>query len=202
MTTDTDNLAIKHFTKTPAHKNEYLLINKNEAAVIDVAEAYDDISGLIRESGLRLKYVLITHATKAHIQALTRLKNTFGGTLCLHEHELDLVKKFDSALVPDRLVKDNAILNLGNAKIKIFHTPGHTRGSLSFYVEEAGALFSGATLLKGGYGQIWGPGSMSLMVFSLKRLSYNIPALTTVFSGSGELTTMGKEPWIQCLRSA
>lgn len=202
MTPDTDSLAIEHFTNMPAHKNEYLLINKNEAAVIDVADAYEDISGAIRESGLRLKYILITHATKAHIQGLHQLKKTFGGTFCLHEHELDLVKEFDSGLVPDRFVKDNAILTLGNTKIKIFHTPGHTKGSLSYYVEEAAALFSGATLLKGGYGQIWGPGSMSLMVFSLKRLSYNIPALTTVFSGSGELTTMGKESWIQCLRSA
>ena len=48
MTTNTDKLAIEHFVKTPAHKNEYLLINKNEAAVIDVAEAYEDISGKIR----------------------------------------------------------------------------------------------------------------------------------------------------------
>ena len=202
MATDTDNLKIEHFTKTSAHKNEYLLINQNEAAVIDVAEAFEDVSGAIKESGLRLKYILITHATKAHIQALDQLKKTFGGTFCLHEHEFDLVKEFDSALVPDRFVKDNTVLTLGDTKIRIFHTPGHTKGSLSFYVEESDALFSGATLLKGGYGQIWGPGSMSLMVFSLKRLSYNIPALTTVFSGSGELTTMGKESWIQCLRSA
>jgi hypothetical protein len=39
------------------------------------------------------------------------------------------------------------------------------------------------------------------MLFSLKRLSYNIPAKTTIYTGSGDLTTMGNEGWIQCLRS-
>jgi hypothetical protein len=50
--------------------------------------------------------------------------------------------------------------------------------------------------------KIWGPKSMSLILFSLKRLSYNIPAKTTVYTGSGDLTVMGNEGWIQCLRSA
>jgi hypothetical protein len=57
-------------------------------------------------------------------------------------------------------------------------------------------------MLKNGYGKIWGPKSMSMMLFSLKRLSYNIPPETTVYTGSGELTRMGDEGWIQCLRSA
>ena len=202
MKAEMDKLEIKHFTMPPDRKNEYLLINKTEAAVIDVAAAYEDISGILKDSGLRLKYILITHAHKAHIQALNRLKKNFGGAFCLHAHEYDLVKQSDNELVPDRFVKDSAILTLGNTKIKVFHTPGHTKGSLSFYVKEAKALFSGATLLKGGYGKIWGPGSMSLMIFSLKRLSYNVPALTTIFTGSGDLTTMAREGWIQCLRSA
>ncbi len=60
----------------------------------------------------------------------------------------------------------------------------------------------GSSFLKKGYGKIWGPQSMSLMIFSLKRLSYNIPSETTIYTGSGELTTMGDEGWIQCLRSA
>ena len=60
----------------------------------------------------------------------------------------------------------------------------------------------GSSFLKKGYGKIWGPQSMSLMVFSLKRLSYTIPAETTIYTGSGDLTTMGDEGWIQCLRSA
>ena len=202
MKPDDDQLVIRHFAIPPAQKNEYLLISKTEAAVIDVAAAYDEISGIISKSGLRLRYILVTHAHKAHVQALRRLRENYGGTFCLHSHELELVRELDRELVPDRFVKDNESLSLGGTKIRIYHTPGHTKGSLVFYVKSAKALFSGATLLKGGYGQIWGPGSMSLMVFSLKRLSYNIPAWTTIFTGSGDLTTMAAESWIQCLRSA
>jgi hypothetical protein len=43
---------------------------------------------------------------------------------------------------------------------------------------------------------------MSLMLFSLKRLGSTIPAETTIYTGSGELSKMATEGWIHCLRSA
>jgi glyoxylase-like metal-dependent hydrolase (beta-lactamase superfamily II) len=81
-------------------------------------------------------------------------------------------------------------------------TAGHTKGSVCFWVKTAKALFSGSTLLKKGYGQIWGPSSMSLMHFSMKRLGSIIPAETTIYTGSVELSKMANEGWIHCMRSA
>ena len=105
------------------------------------------------------------------------------------------------ALEPEEELKDEQILPLGDVEIEVILTAGHTKGSVSYYVSQAQALFSGSSFLKKGYGKIWGPKSMSLMLFSLKRLSYNIPAETTIYTGSGDLTTMGDEGWVQCLRS-
>jgi glyoxylase-like metal-dependent hydrolase (beta-lactamase superfamily II) len=86
-------------------------------------------------------------------------------------------------------------------EIKRFTTPRDKNQYLLISRNEAAALFSGSTFLKRGYGKIWGPKSMSLMLFSLKRLSYNLPSKTKIYPGSGELTEMGNEGWIQCLRS-
>ena len=94
------------------------------------------------------------------------------------------------------------LMGMGDVEIMVLLTAGHTKGSVCFWVKAAKALFSGSTLLKKSYGRIWGPSSMSLMHFSMKRLSSTIPAETTIYTGSGELTKMRNEGWIHCMRSA
>jgi len=193
------NLIIKGFVSPSNENNVYLLINGDEAAVIDAANAYDDIRNILDETGVGLKYLLVTHAHKTHIQSVSMLKKDLGGTFCLHKLDLDLLKESDDNLKPDLPVKDNTSLRLKDSVIKVLHTPGHTPGSLCFYVKKAKALFSGDTLLKGEFGKIWGPHSMGLMLRSLKRLNSVIPPKTTVYPGHGFLTTMSDEAWLDCL---
>jgi hydroxyacylglutathione hydrolase len=195
------DLGIQRFV-SKSGKNQYLLTSAGEAAVVDVSESYDEISRILDKMGIGLKYLLITHAHKSHLKALPELKNKYGGIFCLHEFEYELLKDSVIQLEPDRFVKDKERLQLGDIEIEVLLTAGHTKGHVCFYVKSVDALFSGSTFLKRGYGKIWGPKSMSLMLFSLKRLSYNIPPKTTIYTGSGGLTTMGNEGWIQCLRSA
>ena len=195
------NTQIKRLISTSG-KNQYLLVSAGEAAAIDVSEAHDEVGSILDGMGIGLKYLLITHGHKFHLQALGDLKKKYGGTFCLHEYEYEIYKESETALEPDRFLKDGEKLQLGDIEIEVILTAGHTKGSVSYYVKEADALFSGSSFLKKGYGKIWGPQSMSLMIFSLKRLSYNIPAETTIYTGSGDLTTMGEEGWVQCLRSA
>jgi glyoxylase-like metal-dependent hydrolase (beta-lactamase superfamily II) len=195
------NLEIQRFVSTTG-KNQYLLTSAGEAAIIDVSESYDEICKILDNMEIGLKYLLITHAHKLHLQALPELKRNYGGTFCIHEYEYELLKETDDYLEPDRFVKDKELLPLGDIEIEVLLTAGHTKGHVCYYVKKTDALFSGSTVLRRGYGKIWGPKSMSLILFSLKRLSYTIPAKTTIYPGSGDLTTMGNEGWIQCLRSA
>jgi hydroxyacylglutathione hydrolase len=196
-----NNLTIQRFVSTTG-KNQYFLTSAGETAVIDASEGYDEICKILDHMGVGLKYLFVTHAHKRYLQALPELKKNYGGTFCLHEYEHELLRESGGNLEPDRFVKDKELLKLGDIEIEVLLTAGHTKGHLCYYVKKADALFSGSSLLKRGYGKIWGPKSMSLMIFSLKRLSYNIPAQTTIYTGSGDLTTMGNEGWIQCLRSA
>ena len=195
------NLEIQRFVSTTG-KNQYLLMSEGQAAVIDVSESYDEIYKILDNTEIGLRYLLVTHAHRGHLKALPELKRKYGGTFCLHEYEYELFKESESNLEPDRFVKDKEALQLGDIEIEVLLTAGHTKGHVCFYVKKFDALFSGSSFLKRGYGKIWGPKSMSLMLFSLKRLSYNISPETTIYTGSGDLTTMGNEGWIQCLRSA
>jgi glyoxylase-like metal-dependent hydrolase (beta-lactamase superfamily II) len=193
------DLMIKSFSFSPKGPNVYLLINSQEAAVIDAAHCYDDIKSTLDELGARLKYILVTHGHLSHVHSLSRVKKEMGGMVCLHKSDAELLKAVDSQLEPDLLLKDNASLKLGRTTIKVLHTPGHTPGSLCFHIREAKALFSGDTLLKGEFGRIQGPHSMGLMLRSLKRLNSVIPPKTTVYPGHGPSTTMSKEAWLDTL---
>ena len=195
------DLEVKHF-QSQSGSNQYLLISGSQAASIDVSEAIDEVDRILKDRDLTMKYLLVTHAHRSHVQALPLLKEKFGAAFCLHEYEYQHLKETDVDTEPDRILNDNDILNLGNVQIRVLLTAGHTKGSVCYWIKEADAMFSGSTLLKKAYGQIWGPSSMSLMHFSLKRLGSTIPAETTIYTGSGELTKMADEGWIHCMRSA
>ncbi|MDX1707625.1 MAG: MBL fold metallo-hydrolase [Desulfobacterales bacterium] len=183
-------------------QNQYVLISGSQAATIDVSESIDEVGKILADRELTMKYLLVTHAHPSRVRALPDLKQRFGATFCLHEYEYQHLKETELSIEPDQILNDNDTLRLGLTKIKVLLTAGHTKGSVCFWIKEAKALFSGSTLLRKGYGQIWGPSSMSLMHFSLKRLGSTIPAKTTIYTGSGELTQMANEGWIHCMRSA
>jgi glyoxylase-like metal-dependent hydrolase (beta-lactamase superfamily II) len=181
-------------------KNEYLLINGKEAASIDVGASCEEVCETLHRRHLHLKYLLVTHAHHSHLTTLPQLKARFGAAFCLCADDADLLRASGVSIEPDLLLRDNARLALGDGVIRSVHTPGHTPGSLCFYVKDMDILFSGRTLEKDGYGTIWGPSSMAAMLTSLKRLNGNFCS-AAVYPGRGEPTTMRKEAWLNCLRS-
>jgi hydroxyacylglutathione hydrolase len=195
-----NNFTFIRFNPSDSDKNEYLLINRDEAATIDVCTSCDEVLEILQREKLSLKYLLVTHAHRSHLTALPTLKTAAGGTFCLCRDDYDLLETAGVQIEPDTFIKDNAKLELGDGIIRVLHTPGHTSGSLCFYVKDADILFSGRTLEKDGYGTIWGPISMSHMLISLKRLDGALPS-AAVYPGRGESTTMRKEAWLNCLRS-
>lgn len=99
MNKNEGHLDVKRFVSAKG-KNQYLLISGNEAAVIDVSDAVDDVGKIITEIGLTLKYLLVSHAHPSHVEALPKLKQNFNGTFCLHEYEYQHLKETDISLEP------------------------------------------------------------------------------------------------------
>ena len=154
MAKSNGHLEVKRFVSDQG-KNQYLLISGKEAAVIDVSDAAGEVGELIDEMGLTLKYLLVSHAHQSHVAALPRLKEKFGAAFCLHEYEYQHLKETNVTNEPDQILQDNDTLKLGDIKIKVLLTAGHTKGSVCFWIKTAKALFSGSTLLKKDYPFRW-----------------------------------------------
>jgi glyoxylase-like metal-dependent hydrolase (beta-lactamase superfamily II) len=193
------NLTIKTLTSAPKETNVYLLVSGSEAAIVDAADGCDVLRESLKEMGAALKYILLTHGHPSHISSLSRIKKEMGGTICMHPSDRDLLRQKEEGLEADLLLADGQLLELAAATIKVFHTPGHTPGSVCYHLRDPGVLFTGDTLLKGEFGKIRGPHSMGLMLRSLKRLNSVIPPKTSIYPGHGPTSTMSKEAWLDTL---
>ena len=93
---------------------------------------------------------------------------------------------------PDVMLDDIKTLDIGNSVIKVFHTPGHSRGGVSFLLEDN--LFSGDLLFKESIGRFdFDHSNLWTELKSLRFLMENFDDSVKVYPGHGESTTIGYE---------
>ena len=115
-----------------------------EALIIDpVLENIDQYIKLLNELDLKLVKVIDTHIHADHITAASKLKDKTNCTTIMGEHTPS-----DAVEIK---VKDNEIIYVDKLEIKVIYTPGHTKDSYSFLMDDY--LFSGDTLLINGTGR-------------------------------------------------
>ena len=115
-----------------------------EALIIDpVLENIEQYIKLLNELDLKLIKVIDTHIHADHITAASKLKNKTNCTTIMGEHTPS-----DAVEIK---VKDNEIIYVDKLEIKVIYTPGHTKDSYSFLMNDY--LFSGDTLLINGTGR-------------------------------------------------
>ncbi|MDA7767675.1 MBL fold metallo-hydrolase [Candidatus Pelagibacter sp.] len=115
-----------------------------EALIIDpVLENIERYIKLLNELDLKLVKVIDTHIHADHITAASKLKNKTNCTTIMGEHTPS-----DAVEIK---VKDNEIIYVDKLEIKVIYTPGHTKDSYSFLMDDY--LFSGDTLLINGTGR-------------------------------------------------
>lgn len=96
----------------------------------------------------------------------------------------------------DHPIAEGNRMTIADVEFRVLHTPGHTPGSVTIWVSDADALFTGDTLLKGGAGHTAEPGaSLPELGASVRRLA-TFPEATGVFAGHGAPTTIGDEAWL------
>ncbi len=185
--------------------NSYIISDSDtmESAVIDPADSCSKILSRAREIGANIKYIIITHAHCDHIGALDELKANTNAAVCigeadnsdLNDNTLSLCNIFGTEspkTKADIILRDNDELKLGEATLKIIHTPGHTKGGICIYTP--GILISGDTLFAESVGRTDFPGgSMSELVHSIKDKLFCLPDDTKVYPGHGESTSIGHE---------
>jgi glyoxylase-like metal-dependent hydrolase (beta-lactamase superfamily II) len=97
------------------------------------------------------------------------------------------------AVIPDVVLEGNETIFVGKIEIQVIYTPGHTEGSVCYYLSQEKLLFSGDTLFRGTIGRI--NGSESMMWESLQKLSH-LPPDTRVIPGHSKDTTIGEEAFL------
>jgi sulfur dioxygenase len=147
--------------------------DSREAALIDpVLDTVDRDLSLVSELGLQLKYVLDTHIHADHVTAAGELRKRTKAKTAVSE-----LASVDCA---DIQLKDQQELMLGNRKIKVLTTPGHTNSCLCFLFENK--LFSGDTLLIRGTGRTdFQQGSAEKLFESVHEKLFTLPDFTQVY---------------------
>jgi hydroxyacylglutathione hydrolase len=166
--------------------NAYLITcnQTGESALIDAPGKAGLVLEQLRERNL--KYVLMTHNHRDHIGALSELKSRLKIPVYGHA---DDASGYPVSL--DKELTDWEILALGNQDVRVFHTPGHTDGSLCFLI--GNFLFSGDTLFPGGPGYTASPDNFRSIIKSITGKLFNLPDNTIVYPGHGTSTVIGKE---------
>jgi len=185
--------------------NNYILFDEesNEIVLIDAGGDLEATKAEIDKLGGELKYLLNTHGHMDHIAGDYDIQNYYNVPIYLHKDDESLVHEMKQYLqylgMPDyeepqniTYIEDGQIFKIGEHIIKTIHTPGHTRGGVSYLIGDM--LFSGDTLFFESIGRTDLPGgSYEELVKSIKTKLFTLPENIIVYPGHGESSTIGHE---------
>lgn len=215
--------------------NCYILTEGNEAIVIDPGGDPQLILDKLKASRTKVTYIVNTHGHIDHIAANAEIKNATGAEILIHKKDAfmladgmaNLSSFFSESPVTsnsaDRLLEDGDDIEVGNLKLKVIHTPGHTQGGIcllgdkkipNFKVAEDvvlltedsqicekktcflgnGFVFTGDTLFESGIGRTDLPGGCyKTIIDSITKHLLVLKDETVIYPGHGNISTIGRE---------
>lgn len=175
-----------------------------EVVFIDPGDRGVQIYEALKQKGLQVGAILLTHGHFDHIWGANDLRRMSGARIYAYEGERDVFGDANlnvsaeagrpETVDVDVYEKDGAVLTLCGMTFRLIATPGHTHGSCCYYMEEEKVLFVGDTLFEGSVGRTDLPtGSMGTLVRSIKDKLLVLPDEVAVYPGHGDETTIGEE---------
>jgi len=203
-------LGVKAFTFNPVQENTYVLYNgKAQCCIIDPGcyfpEENQELKAVIEKGGWKPVLLLNTHCHLDHVFGNQFIYDTWGLKLHIHEKEkpvLDFAPQsgmmwqmpFDNYTGPLEYLKEGSTIQIGDERLEIRFTPGHSPGSVSFYHEAGGFIIGGDVLFNGSIGRTDLPGgNFDVLIKSIQTEFFTLPDETKVYSGHGPMTTVGFE---------
>jgi glyoxylase-like metal-dependent hydrolase (beta-lactamase superfamily II) len=197
--TDTSDLYFQQIPVGQMANLSYLVGSQStrEALLVDPAWSVDALLDQAEADGVKVVGALVTHYHQDHvggsifgmeIEGLPRLLERQPVPIHVNEREADGLIKVTGASESDLVRRESGdAIELGEIRVRLLHTPGHTPGSQCFLVEEAnqrGVLVSGDTLFLGSCGRVDLPGAdPEDMYRSLNQILRALPDETLVYPG-------------------
>ena len=188
----------------PFAANCYLVAcaETKEAVIIDPGAEGRRIIKRVHDLGLKVKYIINTHAHIDHVGANAEVKEAFNAPVLVHAADAPLLRSPQASMAlfmgqskvtpPDWTLEEGDLLEAGTLRIKVLETPGHTPGGISLDIN--GVLFTGDTLFACSIGRTDFPGgSFRQIIKSIKDKLLSYPDDTRVFPGHGPPTSVGDE---------
>lgn len=171
----------------PWPMNTYIVIceKTQTSAIIDPGAEAETILALVE--GTQVDKILITHGHGDHVMVLEEIKAATAAPVYLHPKDAEYFElDFDIPLAG----KD--IIPVGNLRLKVIHTPGHTPGQCCFDLGD-GRVFVGDTVFVGGPGRTASPEDFTTTMQTMQQIVFQWPDETEFFPGHGPSGSIGQE---------
>jgi glyoxylase-like metal-dependent hydrolase (beta-lactamase superfamily II) len=203
-------LNVKIFQFNPLQENTYLIFNEEQNCIIVDPGCYTDqerqqLLQFIASKALRPVLLVNTHCHLDHVFGNKFIHEQFGLELHIHEGEqkvLDMAPTsglmwnlpFDNYQGKLHFIDESLPLQLGNDRLEILFTPGHSPASISLYSRKDDLLIAGDVLFRESVGRTDLPGgNPDILSHSIRTKLYTLPDETIVYPGHGIPTTIGHE---------
>jgi glyoxylase-like metal-dependent hydrolase (beta-lactamase superfamily II) len=181
---EAEDLILRKIRVGPMENNTYVLECPETHGALLVDGCFEADNILDASAGADIRAIVQTHGHMDHVQALGELKERLGVPIYAHPGD-------DYPVGIDKELSDGDVLSFGNREAKVFHTPGHSPGSVCLLIDKH--LISGDTLFPGGPGNTWGDANLfAEIIRSISRL-FALTDETVVYPGHGDDTTIGRE---------
>jgi hydroxyacylglutathione hydrolase len=177
-----------------------------DALVIDPAADTDGIIAAAEQNKVTIRYIVNTHGHVDHIGGNVDMKKKTGAKIIIHEDDAEMLVSTPEAMLrmfggkasppADRTVRDGDVIEIGEVKLRVLHTPGHSPGSVVLLLDNF--AFTGDTLFVEAVGRTDLPGGSGEVMFdSIQKKLCTLPDETVVLPGhnygSMPTSTIGHE---------
>ena len=204
-----DKLVIVRMVLGLAQTNTYILgdLETKSALLIDPAWDGEDIFKEIEKRNWQIQEIALTHAHFDHIGGIADLMKAASVPIPIGMHPADEFirasgggaavygfNNFDPGPVPSIEYGQGTQLSLGDHRIEVRHTPGHSPGHVVFKFQDAGLVFCGDIIFQRSIGRTDFPGGSTQAIFtSIHQEILSLPDETRLLPGHGPETTVGEE---------
>lgn len=203
-------LTLQQFTFNPFQENTYVLYAPDKTAwLIDPGcfthTEESHLKNFILENHLVLEKIILTHAHIDHVFGLQWACDTFSLPVHMHKVEKEVLERntdharmygfqfpsFEGEIIE---IDETTSLQLAEVSVEVRYVPGHSPGSLAFYIPSQHMILSGDALFRRSIGRTdLYKGDYDQLIHSIYTQLLTLPETTLVYSGHGEPTTIGEE---------